>query len=114
MTGFGWQKAAMRESPCASGLDEVLGPVGVTAGQRRDLGAGRLVLQVVEADERHRMHLDGIRDHELHPCEPDAVDRQCHQRKAAAGLARFSMTRVRVFGTAPRSDSSTTKSAVPA
>ena len=60
----------------------------------RDLALGRLVLEAVVADERHRMDADVVADDELHPGEADAVGRDRHQRKAAAGLARLSITLV--------------------
>ena len=56
-------------------VDEILGLVLIAGGELGDLALGVLVLQRVEADQRHRMDLDVVADDEFHAGEADAVGR---------------------------------------
>lgn len=56
-------------------VDEIAGARGKALGDRSDLTFRLLVLQLVEADQRHGMDLHMVADDELHAREADAVGR---------------------------------------
>ena len=69
-------------------LDEVVGRPGVSADQLADRPSRRRRGDLVGADQRHRMHLDGFADDEFHARQPDAVVRQLGRFERQSGIAQ--------------------------
>ena len=86
-------------------IDEILGLVLIAFGQLGNLALGVLVGQRAVTNERHRINLDVIATTNSMRASPTPSAGMRHQRKAAAGLARLSITCVRVSGMPARSSS---------